>query len=728
MMNNSESSNSNSSTTLYSSITTSSSTSTTSLSATPKSTNELSPKNECFAKTARDQFFTDIIKNERNWSAKCIICEETVYDNIGVTSNANRHVKKNHQTEYNEWSQKLKQSEQQQPKLFDYISKKRRVSSPSKQSYPPSHPRQQQLHDAIVQNLIIEAGLPLSLVERPEFVKFMSTVDPKFKNISRRTLTRTTIPCLYRKMNDMLKEFCATSEYISLTLDIWTDRRTRSFFSITGHAIINMEFKSYVLCFLPLHGSHNSEKLLEYYNLTINEYQIQNKLCRIVTDNASNNIKAFEDLIIPGFESYFNDDNAPDSDDSGSDQSDNDSYDNATTYVPSSMSETLNVIEDSFDNLASKSALRLPCFAHTLQLVVQDRLKEATCIKQAIVKVSKTAKLAHSSISFAEKLENIGASVPKANKTRWNSQLYTVQKVLEIPSTQLNSMLTELKRKDLYLGLRDLSMLNEFVSLLTLFGEATTATQAEHSPSISLVGPSIVSIYYDLINERNNLTYTTTFCNALLSSLIARFGGLLKSLNIEFDIPIQKKGTYDLYEDPIFLVSSFLDGKFKLKWITESGLPEEKKIDVCTKIKNLVFDHCALLRNVANDVSVAETHEKTEEEEVISISNSKRKSLFSYLESDKKRKKIIDPFQYIRDEISRFVEDVGNHSMLVFRKSSVYKTLSQLAIKVLSVPATSAPVERVFSQSGFLLRQHRASMSKTTLQMLTMLKCNSHLG
>lgn len=487
-----------------------------------------------------------------------------------------------------------------------------------------------------------------------------------------------------------------------------------------------MEFKSYVLCFLPLYGSHNSEKLLEYYDLTINEFQIQHKLCRIVTDNTSNNIKAFENLIIPGFESYFNDDDAPDSNESDSDHSDDDSHDNTTTNVMPSINETSHVIEDSFDNLASKSGLRLPCFAHTLQLVVHDGLKEATCIKQSIVKVSKIAKLAHSSISFAEKLEAIGANVPKANKTRWNSQLYTVQKILEIPSTQLNSMLTELKRKDLCLGLRDLSMLNEFVSVLTLFGEATTATQAERAPSISLVGPSIVSIYYDLINERNNLTYTNTFCNALLASLIARFGGLLKSLNIEFDIPLQKKGTYDLYEDPIFLVSAFLDGKFKLKWITESGIPEEEKNDVCTKIKNLVFDHCVLLPNVANDVNVAETHQETEE--VISISNSKRKSLFSYLENDKKRKKVLDPFQYIRDEISRFVEDDENHSMLVFQKSSVYKILSQLAVKVLCVPATSAPVERVFSQSGFLMRQHRASMSKTTLQMLTMLKCNSHLG
>ncbi|CAF4667418.1 unnamed protein product, partial [Rotaria sp. Silwood2] len=84
-------------------------------------------------------------------------------------------------------------------------------------------------------------------------------------------------------------------------------------------------------------------------------------------------------------------------------------------------------------------------------------------------------------------------------------------------------------------------MLNEFVSLLVLFGEATTVTQAQNSPSISLVGSSIISIYYDLIRERNNVIYTTKLYKTLLSSLIARFGGLLKSLNVEFDTIVEKK-------------------------------------------------------------------------------------------------------------------------------------------------------------------------------------------
>jgi len=180
-----------------------------------------------------------------------------------------------------------------------------------------------------------------------------------------------------------------------------------------------------------------------------------------------------------------------------------------------------------------------------------------------------------------------------------------------------------------------------------------------------------------------------------------------------------------LYRDAIFFVSSFLDGKFKLNWITESLLSDEKKRNASIKIQKLVLDYSIVLQNVIPDANVAETKEIVIE--TSTYDSPKRKGLFSYIENKGKKKKTIDPFQYIRDEILLFSEDDNLDPMLVFQKSYAYKTLSKLATKVLCVPATSAPVERVFSQSGFLFRQHRASMSKKMLQMLTMLKCNKHI-
>jgi hypothetical protein len=44
-----------------------------------------------------------------------------------------------------------------------------------------------------------------------------------------------------------------------------------------------------------------------------------------------------------------------------------------------------------------------------------------------------------------------------------------------------------------------------------------------------------------------------------------------------------------------------------------------------------------------------------------------------------------------------------------------YPALYQLAISLLSVPASSAPVERVFSHGGIMMRPHRAALADTTL-------------
>ena len=50
--------------------------------------------------------------------------------------------------------------------------------------------------------------------------------------------------------------------------------------------------------------------------------------------------------------------------------------------------------------------------------------------------------------------------------------------------------------------------------------------------------------------------------------------------------------------------------------------------------------------------------------------------------------------------------------------------LSELAFRVLSVPATSAPIEGVFSHGGILMRPHRASMGDSQIENLLLLKCN----
>ncbi|CAF1205489.1 unnamed protein product [Didymodactylos carnosus] len=252
--------------------------------------------------------------------------------------------------------------------------------------YGLSHPRQIELNNMIINDLIIDLGLPLSIVERPAFLRAISKVDFKFHVQSRRSICRESIPAVYDKIIGELKTICTTAKFISLTLDIWTDRRMRPFYAVTGHSIIDCIFKSYVLLFLPLTGSHTGEALLnEFEKIILSDYNIENKLVRLVTDNAANNAKAFDSLIVPGFEHYFEDDEDDDDriDDDDSETDENNLNDNT---------------ENIFNTLANDNSvnlLRIPCFSHTLQLVVVDGLKESSCARSSLVKVAKIAKYSH---------------------------------------------------------------------------------------------------------------------------------------------------------------------------------------------------------------------------------------------------------------------------------------------------------------------------------------------
>jgi len=53
---------------------------------------------------------------------------------------------------------------------------------------------------------------------------------------------------------------------------------------------------------------------------------------------------------------------------------------------------------------------------------------------------------------------------------------------------------------------------------------------------------------------------------------------------------------------------------------------------------------------------------------------------------------------------------------LQLKAEATIQILQPLLEKVLSVPATSAPVEQVFSQSGLIMRPNRARLEKNTPQ------------
>lgn len=331
---------------------------------------------------------------------------------------------------------------------------------------------------------------------------------------------------------------------------------------------------------------------------------------------------------------------------------------------------------------------------------------------------------------MAEKLQADGICIPIPVVTRWNSQYYTVAKIVEIPTDKLNVYLKELKKDSLILSQRDITMLNEFVSIFALIAEVSTKIQAEESASISLVAPSLLEIFFDLQSEYTVLKYCGGLCKAMLNSLQDRFGGFFKQFNLSVDNVLRSRSTYELYGDSIFLIAPFLDARFGYRWIMHSKLEEETKVRSCEAIKRLIIKSVLRLHGTQNSENVEVVVEPSTSHPVTTGSSVlKRKSLFAFpkVQEPLGKRPRSSVLGNIEEEILLFSKELSDDGALVLKKATTYPLLNSLALRILCVPATSAPVERVFSTSGFLIRSQRGSLTKEMLAKLTFLKCNSDL-
>ena len=83
--------------------------------------------------------------------------------------------------------------------------------------------------------------------------------------------------------------------------------------------------------------------------------------------------------------------------------------------------------------------------------------------------------------------------------------------------------------------------------------------------------------------------------------------------------------------------------------------------------------------------------------------------------------------KYLDQINSPDVDDGGNLDLEAVFGRDHFKDLRQLFERIMCTPATSAPVERIFSRSGIIMRPHRARMADSTLETLMYLTSNSKL-
>jgi hypothetical protein len=158
--------------------------------------------------------------------------------------------------------------------------------------YAASNPEQIRKTESLVDNCIVGCAFPLSMVENPYFKTFVHDLDPRYRLPARSHLTNELLPNESARVMERVKSHLSNAKQVALTIDVWTDRRQHSHLGITVHTFVDNVSKSGLFTFKEFKGSHTGTHIASALDKAIVDNKLHGKVPFIVSDNASNMIKA----------------------------------------------------------------------------------------------------------------------------------------------------------------------------------------------------------------------------------------------------------------------------------------------------------------------------------------------------------------------------------------------------------------------------------------------------
>uniref|UniRef100_A0ACD5TPM0 Uncharacterized protein n=1 Tax=Avena sativa TaxID=4498 RepID=A0ACD5TPM0_AVESA len=150
--------------------------------------------------------------------------------------------------------------------------------------------------------MVVLHEFPLSIVEYDGFRKFVSSLNPSFHMITRKTL-KNDIEKDFDEYKKSLKElFGSAKSRISLTIDLWTSNQTIAYMVITA-CFINDCWKlgKRIIKFNTLETPHTGLSMFNMVLKCIRGLNFEDKVFSITLDNASNNgrmVKLFRENLV----------------------------------------------------------------------------------------------------------------------------------------------------------------------------------------------------------------------------------------------------------------------------------------------------------------------------------------------------------------------------------------------------------------------------------------------
>ncbi|KAH8367502.1 hypothetical protein KR084_011566, partial [Drosophila pseudotakahashii] len=336
-------------------------------------------------------------------------------------------------------------------------------------TYDKTSKRKQDIDKAFARMVALDVQ-PFYIVENRGFCDLLNIIDPKYRVPSRSKLTNVLVADLFEEKVTKLKGILEKTDSVSITTDRWSSAANDYYVTVTCHFLTDsFQFKSAVVSTSKLENAfnHNAINIAETVQNISDEWNLFDKVSAIVTDNAANVVLACK-------------------------------YLNKTHF---------------------------PCFAHSLNLVVQDALtieeiKEPFQKCKRIVQFFKSTTIAFAKLRESqspEKALNLVQEVP----TRWNSSFHMIRMLLL--KEHVAKVLLGTPKGPKMLTADDFLILEDVSQLLTNFDSATARVSAT-SVAMSLLIPIICGLHTELLEPLSPLKTSEgkIVCNFLLEKIESR--------------------------------------------------------------------------------------------------------------------------------------------------------------------------------------------------------------
>ncbi|XP_039535814.1 E3 SUMO-protein ligase ZBED1-like [Pimephales promelas] len=506
---------------------------------------------------------------------------------------------------------------------------------------------------------------PIAVVEGQGFKNLLKVLEPGYTVPARHTITNA-LTAKYEGLKDKVSALIQQSEALSLTTDMWTSLRMESYMTVTAHFIDgDWKAQSLVLETKQMEEAHTGINIAARLSEVADTFGIQGKIVSVVCDNAAN------------------------------------------------MTLCVETLKESH-KWAEMQGVR--CAGHTLQLCINAALKQdpicrAVAASRHLVGHFKKGHKAKTGLKQKQEQQNVPQhELIQDVSTRWNSTFSMLERLLEQrwPITAVLSDPNFTKKSD-----------SSTLDLTTAHWNAIEDIKNVLKPMTTLT---------ELLSEEDNASLSATV--PMLANLKKRHLAIADD-----DSPITKKMKSKLVEEidgrwefknrmmmtnSVYITAAVVDPRFKQLSFLDDAKRDEAYIVVAQLAERLNAVTGTGEPGSEEEQHVSKKQKNDKEKEIAMLLCEDEDDLISRESGGRSR---------VTEEMKNYLQDrtkIDSGPLGWWKKNQDrYPSLARVAKRLLCIPATSTPSERIFSKAGFIVNKARSCLLPKNVDMLVFLAHNT---